>query len=331
MKKLFKQSTIIAVLILTVMVTNITAFASGNFVNGDFSSNLTIPTYSSAYVDGSINRTIFAGAEKSKAKPWVFADVKLTSVRTQNDKVNYGVLALKRAIAYFQDQNQHLKNNDYFIILNNGFIINKTNYNNQEVFDQAKKTLLDNESYLGDTIFTVAFLSGENKVVKQSMWKLIDMINLAPGSSFTSNTNFNVGISTQDQLTLSETLGLKTADKMGANLGITKSATLGALAEINTEINENLARTFNFSNQVNAQKTENVTVKHSATKNSMLVLRYQLVDNINVDLETFYKITKDLQNNMNMGGRDIVETKPASGASGIDIPSNVIFDVIINQ
>lgn len=331
MKKLLSKKYISLLLVLAIILTNMTAFASGGFVNGDFSGQITIPKTESAYVNGTVQKNIFAGFESSKAKPWVYADVKLTSVRSQNDKLNYGVLALNRAIAYFQDNDQHFKNNDFSIILSNGFVIDKNNYNKQIVYDEAKKALLDNESYREDTVFTIAFLSGENKVVKQSMWKLIDIINLAPGSTFTSNTTFNVGISTEKQVTLAETLGIKLTDKVGVNLGIDKFANIGALAEINSETNQSLSRTFNQSNRIEAQKTENVTVKHEAINKGMLVLRYQLNDNINVDLDIFNNITKSLQDNMNMGGKNIVKIEPASGLKGTDIPTNVVFDVMVSQ
>lgn len=311
---------------------HLSVFAASGAINGDFAGEISVPTVGNAYRSGQVQKNIFAGSEAGKPKPWVFADVKLSSERTQNDKLNYSVLALNRAIAYFQDQNKHFNKNDYFIILNNGFIINKDNYNKPVVYDEAKKALLDDEQYQGDTIFTIAFIDGQNKVVRQSMWKLIDMINLAPGSEFTSTTSFNVGVNASEQVTLAETLGLKSVDKIGANLGLNKGGiTAGVLAELTTEINETLSRTFNYSNQVSANKNESVSVKHSAKDSGMLILRYQLVDNVNVDLSIFNSITKALNDNMNMGGRTIVKVEPASGLRGIDIPTNIIFDVMVGQ
>lgn len=326
-----KRSLTALTLATTLLAGTLTAFASNGPINGNLSGSISVPTASKAFSQGQVNKTIFAGQEESKVKPWVFADVKLNSTRSQNDKLNYGVLALKRAIAYFQDQKQHLKNNDYFIILNTGYIINKDNYDSQKVYDEAKKAILDNEQYDGDTIFTVAFLSGENKVIKQNMWKLLDIINLAPGSSFTSSTNFNVGIDAREQITLGETLGLKVINHFGGNLGFDKGVKLGFSGDLNTEINQDLSRSFSYANLVTSNSSDSVSISHSPVNKSVMVLRYQLVENVNVDLELFKGISKKLTETLNMGGRGIVTVEPSSGLKGVDIPSNIIFDVMIDR
>lgn len=331
MKKFLRGAVTPVLAMVMVFFISVNSYASSGVVNGNISGNITLPTESQAYKNGQVQRVLDGGREESKVKPRVFADVKLSSVRTHNEKLNYAQLALKRAIASFQDKNMHFKNNDFYVILNNGFIINKDNYNTDEVYQQAKKAFLDEESYQGDTIFSIGFLSGQNKVVKQNLWKLIDMVNLAPGSEFTSTTNYDVGITDKKQVVLGQTIGLKMTDNFGVNLGVEKTVKVGLSNALVSEINETMTNSFTHSNDVSIKSQQSITVKHTASTQGMTVLRYQLVDNINVDLDTFNTITKDLKTNMNMGGRDIVDIEPASGKKGIDIPTGIIFDVMVNK
>lgn len=332
MKK-FRFTTLLSLfLMVSVMVSQLTSFAAGGIVNGNFSGKVTLPTTVQAYKDGEVQKAIFGGVEESKAKPWVYADVKLESVRTQNEKLNYANLALKRAIAYFQDQKQHFDKNDYFIILNNGFVINRENFDSQKVYDEAKKALIDEELYQGDTLFTLAFLSGKNTVVNQSIWKLIDMVNLAPGSSFTSSTSYKSGVTDVEEAGISELLGFRTAEKFGGSIGIKKAGIDASLrAEMEAEINTTLKKTFSSSNTVSTSKDEQVTVKHGSQNSDMYVLRYQLVNNLNVDLDIFKEITAKLDETLNMGGRKIVSVEPSSGLKGIDVGTNIIFDLMISK
>lgn len=311
------------------LCTTFSSLASGQLVNGGSTGLLTVPTVEQVLKNGHAENYIIAESKETKVKPWVFADIKLNSVRTQNDKLNYSILALNRGIAHFQDQNKHLKTNDFLIILNTGFVINKDNYDNKIVYTEARKAFLDKELYQGDTLFTIAFLSGDNTVVRRSMWKLIDVINLGGGSSHSSTTNFEVGVTDVEEVGLSEAFGFKTSAKAGGSLGVSAKGISAELkGDISYELNETLSKTFFSANTITGKQSESVTVTHGDLYQSRLVLRYQLIDNFTVNLNTFNKITKELKDNMNMGGKDIIYIEPSSTLKGIDVPSKIIYDVI---
>lgn len=301
------------------------ALASG------INSSITLPTEEKAIVNNNVQRSIVAGQEESKVKPWVYANVTLNSVKSQEDKLNYGALAINRALGYFQENNKNFKSNDYFIILNTGFVINRDNYRDERVFQEAKKAILDSDQYQGDTIFTIAFLSGDNTVVNTNTWKLIDMVNLGPNSRYTYTSSYNVGLDATQTLALSETIGETSSVKLGGSIG---GSALGIdlkfIPEINTQITNSLNRSFTNAQQVTQQKNESISIEHGSST-PMTILRYQLVNNVNVNMSKFNALTSPLEDYMNMGGRKIVEVEPVAGDKGVDVPTKIVYDVVVNK
>lgn len=326
-----KQSKKIIIALVATLVMGVSALNTSMVFAGGLNGSVALPTVEKAFVNNEAQRTIEAGKEEKRVKPWVYANVKLNSVKSKEDKLNYGALALNRALGYFEEKGKHFGDDDFFIILNTGFIIDKDNYKDAKVFDEAKKAILDTNKYQGDVMFTIAFLSGNNTVINTNTWKLIDMVNLGPDSKYTYTSDFNVGITASDSLALSETIGQTSSMKLGGSIGASvKGIDLKLIPEINSEITTNLNMTFNSSQQVTAQKNESVSIQHGSSK-PMTILRYQLVNNVNVNMDKFNSLTKDLEGYMNMGGKKIVEVEPVGGEKGIDVPTKIIYDVVIEK
>ncbi|SFD14100.1 hypothetical protein SAMN05421842_12133 [Clostridium uliginosum] len=297
-----------------------------------YNRDITIPTKQLAVVDGKIKSQINIDKEIKGVNPWLYVDVKLDATKSKQGKFNYAELALKRAFSYFVENKLSLRDGDFSIILNNGFVINKDNFSDKKVTDIAMKEILDKDFYREDTIFKMAFLYHDNAVERTTSWKLIDTIDLPAGSSHTINKRYTAGITKSEELDMGLTLGLKFITESSASAGIDiKYASAKTLAKINTDVNATRSKTFKNSSEIKSSFESTTNIAYNPCNEDKVILRYQLVENYKVDPSAFKDATSKLEKLMNSYGRDIVKIEPTSGESGIDIPVDQIFDVTINK
>lgn len=319
-KKIF----LLAISILIVLVPTVHAKA--------YDRDIIIPTAKKAVVDEKIKSKIEISKETSMVEPWVYVDVKLNATKAKQGKYNYAELALKRAYGFFTENKLSIGDGDFYIILDNGFIINKKNYLDKNVTKEAKKQILDKDFYRGDTLFKLAFLYHDNAVERLMYWKLIDTIDLPAGSTHTLTKKYTVGVNKSEELNIGQTLGLNLITGVESSGGFDcKFASAKILAKLNAEVNKTVQKTFKNNKAINSTYESNTKISYNANNESRVILRYQLVDNYRVDRKSFKDATLNLNRLMNEGGVNIVEVEPTSGEEGVEVPMDQTFDVTITK
>ncbi|AEB76711.1 hypothetical protein [Clostridium botulinum] len=297
-----------------------------------YDKDLIIPTHDIAVVDGKIKSEINIDKEVSSTNPWMYVDIKLDETKSKQSKYNYAELALKRAIGFFDESRLSLKDGDFYIVLNNGFVINKKNYKDKKVTQVAKKQLLDKDFYRGDTLFKLAFLYHDNKVERKTYWKLIDTIDLPAGSTHTLTKKYTVGISEDEEVDIAQALGIKLIGEAESGIGADlKFASTKLLAKLNSELNSTISKIFKRKSEIKSTFESSTTVSYNPRYGDKIILRYQLVDNYKVEDKAFKDATYKLQELINEGGISIVKVEPTSGEKGIDVPVEKIFDVSLDK
>lgn len=297
-----------------------------------YDKDLVVPTYNLAVVDGVIKSHIDIDKEVSQGSPWVYADIKLDATKSRQGKYNYAELALKRALGFFDESELSLKEGDFYIILNNGFVINKKNYKDKKVTEVATKELLDKSFYRGDSLFKLAFLYHDNLVERRTYWKLIDTIDLPLGSSHTLTKKYTVGISKDEEIDMAQTLGLKLISEAEASAGgDLKFASAKIMGKLNADLNDSITKIFKKKSEIKSSFESSTNVSYNPRYSDIVILRYQLVDNYKIETETFKKATSKLEELMNQGGVNIVKVEPTSGEKGIEVPIDKVFDVSFNK
>ncbi|KGM97805.1 hypothetical protein Z968_02050 [Clostridium novyi A str. 4552] len=295
-----------------------------------YDRDITIPTQSIAVVDGKIKSQIDIQKETSIVNPWLYVDVKLDATKSRMGKYNYAELALKRVIGFMIESKLSLKEGDFSIILNNGFVINRHNFKDSKITNIAKKEIIDKDFYRGDTLFKIAFLYHDNSVQRTTCWKLIDSIDLPAGSSHILNKSYTVGITKNEEFNMGQALGLKLVTEVGGNVsGDFKFVSANFSSKLNNDLNFTLSKNFKDNKEIKSSFESTTNISYKACDKDKVILRYQLVDNYKVDPNEFKKGTEKLQELMNQGGVNIVKLKPAAGEDGIDVPIDKIFDVTL--
>ncbi|CAG7840489.1 hypothetical protein Z959_10380 [Clostridium novyi B str. ATCC 27606] len=295
-----------------------------------YDRDITIPTQSIAVVDGKIKSQIDIQKETSTVNPWLYVDIKLDATKSKMGKYNYGELALKRAIGFMIENSLSLKEGDFSIILNNGFVINRNNFKDSKITNIVKKEILDKDFYRGDTLFKVSFLYHDNSVQRTTCWKLIDTIDLPAGSSHTLNKSYTVGITKNEEFDMGQALGLKLITEAGGSAsGDFKFVSASFSSKLTNDLNFTVSKNFKNSKEIKSSFESTTNIAYTACDKDKVILRYQLVDNYKVDPTEFKKGTEKLEKLMNQGGVNIVKVAPAAGEIGIDVPIDKIFDVTL--
>lgn len=295
-----------------------------------YDKDITLPTEKVAVVDGKIKSQIIIDKDVSLVDPWLYVDIKLDALKSKQGKINYAELALKRAYAFMNDSSLSLKDGDFSIILDNGFVINKNNFHDKKITDMAKKEILDKDFYRGDTLFKVAFLYDNNSVERTTYWKLIDTIDLPAGSSHVLNKTYTVGITQDEELGMGQALGLKLISEVSAGAGIDyKFASAKIASKLNADLNFNISKNFKDNKQVKSSFESTTKISYTPSDKDKVILRYQLVDNYKVAPKQFKEGTAKLESQMNQGAINIVKVAPSAGDKGIDAPIDKIFDITL--
>lgn len=297
-----------------------------------YDRDITIPTAQTAVIDGKIKSKINIESKTSTVNPWMYVDIKLDETKSDHGKFNYAELALRKAFGFFTDHKYSLKDGDFYIILNNGFVINKQNYKDKKVTDMAMQELLKTDFYRGDTLFKLAFLYHDNAVQRTTYWKLIDAIDLPAGSTHTLTKKYTSGITKNEELKMGQTLGLKLVSEVSGSIGGECSfASAKIMASLTGELNKTASKSFTNNQEIKSTFESNTNISYQASNIDKVILRYQLVDNYKVDPNTFKDATNDLQNKINIGGPKLVKIVPSAGEEGVDVSIDQIFDVTINK
>ena len=321
MKKKFLLCAITALLTITPMMT---AKA--------YDKDITIPTTANAVIEGKIKSEIEIGKETSQVNPWLYADIKLDATKSKQHKYNYAELALKRAFGFFNDNKLSLKEGDFYIVLNNGFVINRDNYKDKKVTDMAMTEILNKDFYRGDTIFKLAFLYHDNAVERTTKWALVDTIDLPAGSSHTLTKQYTAGITETAQLKMGQTLGLKLISEIGSSSSVDlKFASAKAMLSLKGEVNATREKAFENNREIKSTFESSTNISYKPCDKDKVILRYQLIDNYKADSKAFKDATDKLVKAMNSAGVDIVKATPAAGQNGIDVPTEKIFDVTVEK
>lgn len=295
-----------------------------------YDRDIIIPTQSIAVVDGRIKSQINIQKETSTVNPWLYVDIKLDATKSRMGKYNYAELALKRAFGFMIESNLSLREGDFSIILNNGFVINKHNFKDNKVTNIAKQQILDQDFYRGDTLFKIAFLYHDNAVQRTTCWKLIDTIDLPAGSSHTLNKSYTVGITKNEEFSMGQALGLKLiTEASGSMKGDFSFASASLSSKLTNELNFTVSKNFKNNKEIKSSFESTTNISYGSSDKDKVILRYQLVDNYKVDPDLFKKGTQKLQDLMNQGGVSAVKISPVTGEEGIDVPIDKVFDVTL--
>lgn len=297
--------------------------------NETYPAEIYLPDGKDILKDKKIKRELIINTETASVNPWMYTDVYLTVKKTKDRKFNHAVTAFSKALSYFEQKKTSVRDGDCVIILNNGYEINSKNLKDEKTGEMARKEIYEKEFFKGDKLFTIGFISDHNVVVKETKWKLIDMMNLPSGSMNRLEKKFIVGITDHEQREIGKMFGFKTNAEVSSGIKVDKVISAGIDAKLQMELNQTISSKFTSGNTVHEQHEGSKIIQHGPAFFDALIIRYQLVDTYKVDVDTFRSEAGDIETFINKGPYKIVQIKQIGNDTGEEVPTDKVYDVVI--